>query len=163
MGVMEGHVLPRLCFHIFLPHCSSTYRIRNRTVGGLTGSRIAVCLGRIPVEDTLASCAPSLVNRSFGGVITICSWVDDLISFGKSTAGAVSMLEEVEVVFVSRWGQSFKLSSLEYMPVFGSLDDEVQPRWRRVSTMRVLGHLLRCNGAIEPYFKSTLSSTWRVF
>ena len=89
-----------MCPKVFLQSGQSNVFINCRTVGGLTGSRTAGVLGRIPVESIIASRVS--VWRRWGfhankDVFCLATWVDNLFSASDSLHGAISILEDFEM------------------------------------------------------------------
>ena len=50
-----------------------------RPVGGLTGSRVAGALARIPIEDLVAFYSEYWKEKGFERRISIGTWVDNLV------------------------------------------------------------------------------------
>ena len=126
---------------ISLTRASDGVSIQNRCIGGLTGSRVAVSLARVPVETTIIHFAEAWQSKGFLHQISVCSWVDNLFALADSCAGAISILEEAETYLNEVWGLQFKASSLETMAVWGAVEElDIPARWRQVETMKTLGH-----------------------
>lgn len=95
-----------MCPQIVLHVGSAQASIGNRTVGGLTGSRVAGCFGRVPVASVAVQ--RSTVWRAHGfhagsDVMCLCTWVDNLFSAPGSLAGAICILEDFEEQLESKW------------------------------------------------------------
>eukprot|EP00969_Alexandrium_andersonii_P359764 15453914-Alexandrium_andersonii.AAC.1 len=80
--------------------------------------------GRVPVEATLAYCAPiwrgsGLQLASPEDGLTIATYVGNIYSASTSPGGAVGMLGSFEKHLLSQRGLSFKPSSKSVMPVAG--------------------------------------------
>ena len=169
-GACKARVLAALRHQLFtsvdvlLPHCTHSYRIRNRAIGGLTGSRIAGSLARIPIESMLTCKAATWLQSGFLRKITVCSWIDNLLAFSSTTAGAIGMLMECEDYLKSEWGLALKESSKEYMPVWGN-DDSVweDESWRKVTVFIALGHRVEHTGSINTCFKVSVDNAWKPF
>jgi len=150
--------------HVALSGASSSPTIRNRHIGGLTGSRIAGSLGRIPVEEMVLILEPTWTDRAFLNQVSIGTWVDNIFAFSNSVGGAISMLEDCERYLLTNWGLTLKANSLEFMPAwrYGPVE-EVEERWKQVSSFRALGHILQPSGSIDGCFATTIASAWRAF
>ena len=79
-----------------LPHSTISPLARNRSVGRLTGSRVAGSSAQLPIEEMLVTFAASWISRGFAKRVSVASWIDNLLSFSSSVGGAVGMLEECE-------------------------------------------------------------------
>ena len=89
-----------MCPRVVL-HVSGTKEVMivNRTIGGLTGSRTAGFLGRIPVEATIAERRHFWRAFGFhadGDVFSVCTWVNNIFSASDSLHGAVSILDDFD-------------------------------------------------------------------
>ena len=143
---------------------AQSHVVRNRCIGGLTGSRTAVTVARIPVETTLGRLARNWQQKGFMRKISVSSWVDNLFAIADSCSGAIEMLAEAEKCLWDEWGHTFKPSSLEYMAVWGSEEVlDFAARWRQVTTMKVLGHWISNTGSIDYCFRQTIAAAWRSF
>ena len=89
-------------------------------MGGLTGSRIAGCLARIPVELMLSEMAAKWLPCGFVQSITVCSWIDNLVAFSNTIGGAIGMLEDCREYLQKQWGLELKHGSTEYLTVWGN-------------------------------------------
>ena len=77
------------CFHfatsangfifIGLPDAKLRPQVLGRPVGGLTGSRVAGALARIPIEDLVAFYSEYWKEKGFERRISIGTWVDNLV------------------------------------------------------------------------------------
>ena len=169
----------QLCPLVTISVGSSQVAISGRTIGGLTGSRVAGLLGRIPVEDIMFQrcgvwrkwgywlnpkdyddpAAPNAVSVS----LCCCSYVDNLFAVSRSLSGAIAILEDFEVQLLE-WGLVIKPISRQCMVSAGSSDEAADSkRWPMVRTFPVLGHLLADTGSIRPCWKQTRFSMWKAF
>ena len=90
------------------------FSINCRTVGTLTGSRIAVAAGRLPTESVachLAETWKPLGVQTDGASVTFACWVDSYYSFGSSLDNAISIAEAFEEELEVEWHLSIKPSS----------------------------------------------------
>ena len=81
----------QLLTQLFVRRGSCVHWILGRTLGGLTGSTLALTLARVPVESSISEL---LENRSFCGFpldetrLVYASWVDNLYAAFTSVGGA---------------------------------------------------------------------------
>ena len=103
-----------MCPKIVLKCGNVEVLISDRSVGGLTGSRTAGFLGRIPVEAIAADRHPVWRRHGFhadGASLCLCTWVDNLFSSSDSLDGAIFILEDFESQLRSVWRMGIKSSS----------------------------------------------------
>ena len=148
MACMRHQLMTQI--KVRLPLANKCSVIRNRIVGGLTGSRVAGSLARIPIEEMLVTFADSWIAKGFAKQVTVASWIDNLLAFSSSIGGAIGMLEECENHLERPWNLQFKQGSTEFLVVWGSMDDElVSERWRKVDVFNSLGHRIEHTGSIQ--------------
>ena len=155
-------------------------QIIERTIGGLTGSRIAGLLGRIPVESVMNDRYPVWLKWGYqlrradfdtqshrlvsDFVLSCSSYVDNLFAVSHGLAGAIAILEDFEGELSRKWGLSIKPSSRQCMAAAGS--DYQSPdshKWPQVTSFNVLGHTLANNGSIRPCWQHTRQMMWRSY
>ena len=140
--------------------------IRNRCIGGLTGSRTAEVFARLPVEDAVSLHAQSWLDRGLGfqKQISIGTWVDNAFVLSDSVNGATCLLNELEAYLSQQWALSIKPSSREFMAVWGAEDaDESVDGYQNVKVFKALGHFVQYNGSVEICFKNAVNNAWRSF
>ena len=142
--------------------------IQNRSAGGLTGSRVAGALGRIPVESMIAArhqhWKPWGFSLENGIFLTLSVYVDNLFSCSSSMAGAIHILTDAAEYLETVWGHKIKPSSRMVMSCQGSRELPVfDESWQRVSAFPCLGHILQDNGSIRACFSNTTKSMWRAY
>ena len=146
--------------------------ILGRCVGGLTGSRVAGALARIPVESCLAARAPLWRKWGFrlggagdeGTVLCCATYIDNCFAVSSAPAGAVAILEDLEDTLLTTWQLAIKPSSRSFVESFGGtrgVVDEV--RWPNHSSFLVLGHLLQNTGSIRADWAQTRRQMWAAF
>ena len=145
----------------------SSAMICNRCRGGLTGSRVAGQLGRVPVQATVYSLLPSFrkLAWSFEGVtLAVASFVDNLY-FVAPTAWKATRMADLFAEGVSQnWDQDIKPTSRQVLPVFGAeATDVTSEAWETLSCMKVLGHAIDNRGSIDMDFRLTQTKMWRAF
>ena len=131
-------------------------RINRRSKGGLTGSKVAGQLGRIPIRATLSDKRTELLQLGWqhnDAHFCSMSFVDNSFFVASTVHRATSMATIFEQHLLQHWGQSIKPDSKECLPCFGSDDTElVDESWKFMSTMRVLGQLINNRGSIAKGF-----------
>ena len=141
--------------------------IAGHTVGGLTGSRTAGFLGRIPVESVMAARLPHWKPRGFragDSTFCVCTWVDNLFSASTSLDGAVWILEDFENCLNQEWNLQVKPSSRNCMVARGNQKTPADPnKWPLVEVFPVLGHLIQENGSVRACWNNARRSMWRAF
>ena len=125
-GCLLGGLLRlHLCTKIMLNISDFNFQACQRTCGISTGSRTAVALRRIPLEDILSRRAylwSKLGFRLANSHITIATWVDNIFAFAASPAGAIHMLKDIEQKLNQTWKLSYGASSLKYLTCKGHPD-----------------------------------------
>ena len=144
-AAMRAQMLPEVITRCQAAECS----ISGRSTGGLTGSRVAGALARIPIEQTISDLAASARSQGFlaGSTrLTYASYVDNVFVLGKDGASAVLLADQFEKVLATQWKQAIKPSSREIMVPRGALVGRVNlQRWKQVDCMRVLGMCIQDN------------------
>ena len=113
--VVESLEHPLNCPAAVIFASGNSCKVVGRHVGGLTGSRIAVALARIPVQSMVAELKFELEHLAFLGRASLGVYVDNLFSVSSSASGVISILEKCEQFLEERWNLKFKSSSLEVM------------------------------------------------
>ena len=170
-GVSPAHaacfVRHQMCPRVVLKCGSCEAVIAKRTIGGLTGSRTAGFLGRIPVEAIIAdrrSHWQRLGYHAGRDVFCLCTWADNLFSASRSLAGAIEILEDFETQLLTKWGMGIKPSSRSCMVAEGSIEAPVDvSKWPLVKVFPVLGHHLQSNGSIRECWTRTRAAMWRAY
>ena len=161
------YVRHQMCPQIVLHVGSAQAPIVNRTVGGLTGSRIAGCFGRVPVESIAVQRSTVWQAHGFhagSDVMCLCTWVDNLFSASDSLAGAICILEDFEEQLESKWDMRIKPSSRSCMCAQGNSENPTDPtKWPLRSSFVVLGHYLQENGSVRECWSKARSSMWRAY
>ena len=142
--------------------------IRNRSIGGLTGFRLAGALGRVPVEEAVSSRHEAWKEHGFNldadRSLTICTYVDNLYSASASVGGAIQILEDAAQHIHTTWGQCMKPSSRLLMPCRGNSDELPDvSRWKVVKIFPALGHLIQDDSQVRACFNATRAAMWRAF
>ena len=102
--LLRFQMMPAVRLHI---GDGASVTIRNRSKGGLTGTRTALVMARIPVEATVASLYQQL--RPFGlpvvdgGTLLVATYVDNFYVVSPTQAFAMHALEMIEEELVQQW------------------------------------------------------------
>ena len=134
-----------------------------RGVGGLTGSRIALALARVPIEDMFSQKHVSWLQDGFHGRLSTASWIDNLYCASDSPMRALRVLKDAENYLSRKWNLSIKHTSKLFMPVLGNDQDHVEDDWSEVTVFPCLGHLLESSGSMRACFRATERAAWRAF
>jgi hypothetical protein len=145
---------PALRMQSFVPvrlQCGNLWATPNeRSLGVLTGTRIAGVLGKIPIRETIQALRPELDKLGFATprvTLTVATWVDNLISVAASAERALRMQVLIESYLCEKWGLRIKERSRTFMtPKSGDSVDA--PPWKAVHVMRTLGHYNASNSSI---------------
>ena len=157
----------QLCPTVVLKVGSAEVNVGGRTIGGMTGSRTAGFLGRIPVEAIIADRRSLWRPYGFktdGCPLCLCTWVDNLFSASASLDGAIYILEDFETQLEQRWHMSIKAASRCCMVAQGNVQvPRDVGRWPVVNTFAVLGHLIESTGSIRACWTRARSAMWKAF
>ena len=171
-ALVTAAIRHQACPLIFMNACAAKAPVRNRCIGGLTGSRVAGMLARIPVESTFIERAHIWRRWGFplstdtGDRVVLCcaSYVDNCFAVSTNPAGAICILEDLESVLKDKWRLIMKPSSRSYVEARGgnrgSLNEE---KWPRHDTFNVLGHWLQDNGSVRSCWARTRQQMWGAF
>ena len=171
-AALRWQLLP--CVEVDATIC--TLVVRDRIKGGLTGSRTAGALGRIPVEATMnkISCWVRRwafdVGTRYG--LSGASFVDNLFCFSHSAGGALQAAQLFERVLNQDWRLRIKDGSRELLLVagaaeWGSLPELVRrwPGWQVTRSLACLGVLVSNDGSIgsdlEAWKKAVMAAMLR--
>ena len=156
----------QMCPQVVLCSGSVEVAVDGRSVGGLTGSRVAGMLGRIPVESTMVDRHHIWRRWGFkanGHILCACSYVDNLFSASSTLAGAIRILEDFEDQLGAKWVLKIKGSSRSCMAAAGSLEQAASEKWPLCHTFVALGHVLKDDGSIRNCWQNTRQSMWKAF
>ena len=157
----------QLCCCVCVRVGASEAVIPDRVVGGLTGSRLAGSLARIPAEES-ASHINSCIKRHGYKVgnqrIGLALWVDNCFSFGNCLEGAIEIQEAFESRLVGEWDLGVKPSSrMCFRPAASCEVPPLPSKWPIVGTYPVLGHVISPSGAVRPAWDITIKQMWKCF
>ena len=141
--------------------------ILDRTIGGITGSRVAGQLGRIPVLASLRKISAELLKLcwTYDGMRLVAStFVDNTFFLGSTVFRATKMADLFGSTLLADWNQRIKPSSKQVLAPYGSPDlvphDE---SWAVLDSMKVLGHIVQSTGAVGADYDATVALLWRSF
>ena len=137
--------------------------LRDRAIGGVTGSRTAGQIARIPVEEAFRLFSRRWKDISFKGAVAAACWVDNVYSFGRSGFHAVELLKEIEMYLQEHWDLKFKPSSKLVLLPKDADQEQFDLDWPVVSVFPVLGHLISSSGTVRPCVRAAVSAAWRAF
>ena len=103
---------------------SVEFTVAGRSIGGLTGSRVAGSCGRIPVESSVCKLYHSLAPLGFAtGIasLTSATFVDNIYAFSSNAVDAVQQLVLIKEDLKSCWGLTVNQDSKEYMVCKGGV------------------------------------------
>ena len=110
--LVRFQMMPAVRLHIGY---GTSISIAHRSKGGLTGTRTALVLARIPVEATVSKLYRQL--RPFGlpvangGSLLVATYIENFYVVAPSQAFAIHSMEAIEEELVSQWGLEAKQSS----------------------------------------------------
>ena len=167
-AVAAACVRHQLLPKISLQFGNGTAVIKDRCIGSLTGSRLAGMAARVPVHHTC--CIREPIWREYGfstntGKLTMSTYVDNLFVAGRSCHGVAKFLDDAEAFLLSQWNLTIKPSSRLILAPLHSADTEVEApaKYPVVQAMRVLGHILECDGSVNSCFENSVNCMWRAF
>ena len=137
-----------------------------RTRGGLTGSRVAGALGRVPVEDVISHRAQQWSMWGFrtdSKVLTVASFVDKIYAVSNSLLGATRILDDFEKHLWERWSCKIKPESRACLVARGGEMSVSRPLWNPSRLMHVLGHIVSDDGTTTACMEQTFVQMWRAF
>ena len=159
--VIRHQLITSLYVHV--SGASRVHMVRNRARGGLTGSRVALALARIPVEDMCFKFNDVWRTHAFAGTICVATWIDNLFVFGKTLTSTLTVLRESETFLENVWKLKFKPSSKQLMVPFAQPCTDMLEEYPVVSAFKILGHLLIPDGGSQACRDSTIRACWRSF
>ena len=101
-------------------------------------------MARVPIESSFLHLAPSLSHYgcpTFDGNVFAASWVDNLISFGKSACDAIRIRDALALHLKDEWGLMIKTTSRERtICQGGDRGHDSAYAWQHVEQPNLLGH-----------------------
>jgi len=143
--------------------------IKNRTKGGITGTRLAGALGRIPIYELIRSREPSWRMLGFkihDGVLTMPTYIDNLYAIAGSVENAIAIMSDAEQHLQAKWALSLKADSkLVTSSATGAelSDGQWIEGYKYVANFPVLGRLVNHGGSLAVPFAETVKRMWGGF
>ena len=150
--------------------------VGRRGSGGLTGSRLAGLLSRIPVASSFMELSDSLRASAFHATNTVnrfddichrlaaASWVDNLYFFSSTVSGATMNAELMAAHLRDVWDLQIKPNSKEVLVATGGeVDTVVGQGWTLCTSMQVLGWPIQANGGYVEVWNLMLRKAWGAF
>jgi len=151
----------------------TTIAIARRTKGGLTGTRTAGALGRIPILDMIAARKEAWRADGFrlgSGIhadsLTMATYIDNLYAVSSEVEGAMKIMTDAERYLLKRWQLTLKLSSkMITSAAVGSehVEGDTVNGYVYHQDFPVLGHLVNNTGSIAYAFENTPRKMWKAF
>ena len=171
LGLAAALIRHQVCPTVELHVGAAAATVLQRCIGGLTGSRIAGVLARIPVESIFAERAHIWKQWGFrydceGSSRLLCamSYIDNLFSVSKSPTGAIAILEDMEECLCERWSLKIKPDSRSYIVAAGSDQSAAdEAKWPRRAAFHALGHIVQDNGSFFECWSRTKKQMWGAF
>ena len=131
----------------------------------MTGTRLAGELGRIPIENAIASCLLEL--RNFGyplheRILCVATYIDNLFTFARDGTTAIHMSSLLERALGVRWGLTIKPGSKHVISAAGQ-DTYTDPSWQPVRLFETLGHIVHFRCSCTPAVVATCRAMWGTF
>jgi len=146
---------------------SADFTEQDRTLGGLTGTRLAGSLGRVIMAETLQACESSLGAWALDighCKVAASSWIDNIYCLSASPGGATKMMTIISRHLEHQWHLKLKPSSRLIIQARGAPAwTEVPQGWREVDVFPCLGGLLSRDGSSSLEIDAAEASAWRSF
>ena len=151
--------------YVCLGQCSA--KIAARSCGGLTGSQLALLLGRIPVESSFADLSmemDALCFRTDTAFLKAASYIDNLYTVSKSMSGATGQMELILCYLQKRWGLHAKPDSKCVLTAKGADEDTcVGHHWHEEDASMVLGWFVQSDGGTRLNWERMQHKIWRAY
>lgn len=126
-----------------------TASVGNRTMGALTGSRLAGALGRLAVRDIMRAVAAASAARAFAPhphSVSVAPSVDNLIFAGEDASSAEAMYAIAVSHADAEWGLDISRKSIEVVVPRGALI--VPAGFPAKRHTKFLGHIVAGGGSM---------------
>ena len=156
----------QLCPIIILCLLGAEAVVSNRSLGGITGTRLAGVLGHVIVMDLIEVKATSWNPYAFplgNSSLACATWIDNIFTFSKSCAGAAQILEQIEQYLLQKWSLEIKASSRSMLVCRGGDTSAVPPNYECSSSLNVLGHHVQCDAGARAEWRSMRGMLWGCF
>ena len=155
---------------LFVRRGNTVHWILDRTLGGLTGSTLALTLARIPVESSISEL---LDERAFCGFpleetrLVYASWVDNLYAASTSPGGARENLRVLFETLKRKWNLDLKQGSACCLGVKGcveSSDESLQGSdIPLVVSANILGWEISNDASLHRQWQILLKKVWAAY
>lgn len=154
--------------HLMVKCGASTAEVGVRTGGTLTGNRIAVALGRVPVAEAVARTEKVLAKNAFQvgdtGRLSICMYIDHIIAVASSATNAITSLETLEDALKETWSLNLKPGSREVLVPTPTRQVVTDKKLKNITKeLQCLGHVISSNGSPTPDWHLCQGRMWRAF
>ena len=156
----------QLFTQVYLSMKGHNFLVHNRSQGGLTGSRLAMLLGRIPVEASFLRLWDSLAFCCFrAGIFKIVggAYVDNLYFFGSDVHAAVHNAELFHEELKSRWHLDIKDGSRTVLLPAGADTLDLPPDWEYPCAAVFLGYIVQHDGGVRSAWARCRAKIWQRF
>jgi hypothetical protein len=169
LSLILAIALCQLCVPVTLNVLGVGVDLGQRTLGAITGTRVAGTLARVPVRAVVGGLRHKMQACAFkAGEFRppVLSWVGNLFFVASSASAAVEFFTCIETGF-KKWGLGIKDVSraLLAQATTGGQGGQcgVSGRWDVVSSCPCLGHSLDANGGIASCWRKAKRAAWRAF
>ena len=132
----------------------------------MTGSRLAMTFGRIPVESSFFDVRDSLLPCALNvGSFTLVggAYVDNLYFFGKDASAAIYNAQTVHNALKATWELDIKPGSQIVLVPAGGEVSEIPAEWSVPDAVTFLGYIVGCNGGIRRAWQHCRAKLWKSF
>ena len=167
IGVCVAALRMQMLPTVSLRTATVTIEISGRSSGGLTGSRTAGALSRVPVHDIIrrrGDLWAALGGTTVDGPVSLSTYVDNLFSIGDSPEAAVAIQVDFEKELRHQWSQTIKPSSRSILVPLGC--DQLLPdaaTWPSEDLMHCLGFMIQNNAETNVAWKETVKILWKAY
>ena len=190
-GVPDDLVRATVIFQTMIPVelqiAGECIQIDRRTRGGLTGTRTAGQLGRVPIEDAMNQVhaelehygaplyLPADTADQYKPVDCACEWkhfvqltfasfVDNVYFAGRSVTAALALAGRFEEVLQDKWGQTIKPQSRQICLPRGVPSGRIHlGKWEVCDGFRVLGVEIQDNAETDRSWMETAKTARKLF
>ena len=158
-------IVLQLCPKVTLRVLDCSMPINFRTVGTITGSRVAGCAGLSIIANVIHERAHRWRPLGFqlGPVcLTVATWIDNIFAYGPSALSTTAILDDFARALWDKFRLDIKASSREVMCCKNQLN-EASSEWKHVKVLNMLGHFVAFDGGVSADWALTKPRMWAVF
>ena len=151
---------------VYLNLLHSCIPVGHRTIGGVTGSRVAGSLGLAIVAGIIHERADHWKQWGFkleNSCISLATWIDNIFAYGNSALSCIAILDDFEAVLVRKWQLEIKPSSREIVVCLGAENSADPAVWKHVENLNMLGHFVANSGGIRFDWLKVKAKMWGAF